>query len=473
MSFSQLLSVISARWKIALTVLLTLVTLTVVVSVLLPKQYEATASVVVDLKPDPLSAMMLGGMPSPAIMATQADIISSDRVALRVVRNLKLAENSQIRQTWLDETNGEGDIETWLIALFHKKLTVVPSRESSVIQVTYKAPDPRFAAAVSNAFVQAYLETALELRTDPAKQYSNFFSEQVKGAREQLEAAQIKLSRFQNQNGIIATDERLDVENQRLNELTSQLVALQAVSAESQSRQAAAQGSQGSSLQEVLNNPIVGQLKADINRAEARLKELNTKLGSNHPSVAEAQASLQESRQRLDAEIRRVTSGVGLNNSINRSREEQLRRELDSQRQKVLQMKAVRDEGMLIQREVENSQRAYDAIQQRLTQSSLESQATQSNVNVLTNAVPPIEASSPKLLLNTILSVFVGSLLAAGVAVWKELRDRRVRSAEDVLTALQVPVIAVLGGSDKTGGKDRSALRMKRTLLLGAPKSGA
>lgn len=409
-------------------------------------------------------------MPSPAIMATQSDIITSDRVALRVVRNLKLAENEQIRQTWIEDTGGEGDIETWLIALFRKKLTVVPSRESSVIQVSYKAPDPRFAAAVSNAFVYAYLQTALELRTDPAKQYSSFFGEQGKEAREQVEAAQIKLSRFQNENSIIATDERLDVENQRLNELTSQLVALQAVSAESQSRQVAAQGAQGSSLQEVLNNPIVGQLKADLNRSEARLKELNTKYGVNHPLVAETQANIQESRSRLEAEIRRVTSGVGLNNTINRSREDQLRRELEAQRQKVLQLKAVRDEGQLIQREVENAQRAYDAIQQRLTQSSLESQATQSNVNVLTNAVPPIEASSPKLLLNTLLSLVLGAVLAAGVAIWQELRDRRIRTSEDILASLNLPVIGTLNGSKRLSRKDHASLSMKQRLLIAPPK---
>ena len=47
-------------------------------------------------------------------MATQVDIINSERVAQRVVRNLKLADNPQVRAQWLEATEGEGTIEQWL-----------------------------------------------------------------------------------------------------------------------------------------------------------------------------------------------------------------------------------------------------------------------------------------------------------------------------------------------------------------------
>ncbi|MBE2244629.1 MAG: chain length determinant protein EpsF, partial [Burkholderiaceae bacterium] len=146
MTFGQVLSILRARWKIALLMFVLTVGVTLAVSLLLPKQYTATASVVLDVKPDPVTAMMYAGMVSPAFMATQADIIQSDRVAYRVVRNLKLADSPQVRQQWLDETGGDGSIEVWLADTFSKKLSVQPSRDSNVINVAYSAPDPRFAA---------------------------------------------------------------------------------------------------------------------------------------------------------------------------------------------------------------------------------------------------------------------------------------------------------------------------------------
>ena len=444
MTFGQFLSILRARWWVVALVLGLTVATTLVVSLLLPRQYTATASVVVDFKPDPVSAFAFGGGASPAYMATQVDIVRSERVAQRVVRNLKLNENPQVRQEWLDETGGEGNIEVWLASVFQKQMDVVPSRESSVIAISYKAPDPRFAAGLANAFAQAYIDTALELRTDPARLYSTFFENRAKEARETLEQAQSKVSAFQKQAGIIATDERLDVETARLNELSSQATMMQALLAESASRQAQAQSGQGDRMQEVLNNANVSQLKADISRAEAQLQQLTTRLGDKHPQVVEAKASLAELRSRLDAETRKVTGSVTVSANINRQRLAEVQRALQAQRDKVLKMKAVRDEGLVLLRDVENAQRSYDALLQRFTQTNLEGQTTQSNINLLTQATPPLEPSSPRIVLNTLLSIFLGTLLAVGTALLLELMDRRVRNVDDVVEALGLPVLGLM-----------------------------
>ncbi|MDQ2779687.1 MAG: chain length determinant protein EpsF [Pseudomonadota bacterium] len=472
MTFGQFLSILRARWWVALLVFLTVVLGTLAVSLLLPKQYKAVASVVVDFKPDPVSAVLYGGAPSPGFMATQVDIIQSDRVAQRVVRNLKLAESPQIRQQWQDDTKGQGSIETWLGGLFQRNMDVVPSRESNVIQVSYKAPDPRFSAALANAFVQAYIDTVLELRVDPARQYSSFFENRAKDARAALEAVQIKLSSFQKANGIIATDERFDVENARLAELSSQATVLQALDAESSSRRSQSRGAEGQNMQEVLNNPLVSGLKSDISRLDAKLQELATRYGPNHPQVLEAKANLKELQQRRDSEIRKITSSIGLQSNVNNQRLAGTRAALEAQRARVLKLKAVRDEGQVLARDVENAQKAYDAVQQRVTQTTLESQTTQSNVNQLTQAVPPLTPSSPRVVLNTAIGAAAGFLLAIGVALFLEVRDRRVRNADDVVATLELPVLVSLPkpGSKLTLGNRDS--QMQRRLMAPLPPTG-
>lgn len=475
MSFSQFFSILLARkWIAALVLGLTVLT-TLAVSLMLPKQYSATASVVLDVKPDPVSAMAYGGLTTPAFMATQVDIIQSDRVAQKVVRNLKLNESPVIREQWLEDTKGQGSLEVWLADTFKKKLDVRPSRESNVISVSYSAPDPRFAAGLANAFVQSYLETSLELRVDPAKQYSSFFETRAKEAREMLEKAQTKLSDFQTEKGIIAADERLDVENARLNELSSHLVSVQSLAAESSSRQSQAVGASGDRMQEVLSNPVISGLKADVSRLEGRLQELNAKLGDKHPQVVELKANIEELRSRMDAEIKRVTSGVGVSNSIVRQREAQIRADLEAQRNKVLQLKAVRDEGSVLVRDVENAQRAYDVVISRFNQTNLESQTTQSNANVLTQAVAPVEPASPKVFLNVVLSVVLGLMLAVGVALVMEMLDRRVRSFEDISQGLGLPVLGVMPKPTAGGRKGKLALSsMQQSLVtsLPAPRKG-
>ena len=476
MSFGQFLSILKARRWIALAVLLSTVIITLAISLLLPKQYTATASVVVDSKPDPVSAILYSGAASPGYMATQVDVLLSERVALRVVRDLKLNENAQVRQQWLDATEGKGSIESWLSQIFQKQMDVKPSRESSVINVSYKAPDPQFAAALANAFVQAYLATSLELRVDPARQYSSFFDTRSKEARDALEAAQRKLSAYQKEKGIIASDERLDVENARLAELSSQSVLLQSLASESSSRQTQSRGGQAERMQEVLNNPVISGLKVDLSRAEGRLQELSSRLGDNNPQVQEAKANISSLRSKIAAEVQSVTGGVGVSNTINRQREADVRAALEVQRAKVLRMKAVRDEGAVLMRDVESAQRAFESITQRFTQTSLESQTTQSNINLLTAASPPLEPSSPKVVLNSLLSIFIGTLLAVGAALLLEIRDRRVRNVEDVVAALGLPVIGIMPkpNTRKLGRMNKPSLAQQRVVgRLAAPGKGA
>ena len=82
MNLQQFLLILRARYKLVLFTLLGTVAVTLVLSLVLPKQYTATSAVVVDVKsPDPIAGMMLPALIMPGYMATQVDIINSDRVA--------------------------------------------------------------------------------------------------------------------------------------------------------------------------------------------------------------------------------------------------------------------------------------------------------------------------------------------------------------------------------------------------------
>ena len=108
MTFLQFLSILRARKWAALAVFVLVVAVTVVLSLVLPKQYRGEASVVVDVKPDPIALMGNPVAALPSFMATQVDILTSDRVAQRVIRDLKLADNPQLRQQWQDDAQGRG-----------------------------------------------------------------------------------------------------------------------------------------------------------------------------------------------------------------------------------------------------------------------------------------------------------------------------------------------------------------------------
>lgn len=440
----QVLAILKARWVIAASLLAVTLLTGLVVTLLTPNKYTSAASVLVDVKsPDPVAGMVLPALMSASYMATQLDLLTSDRVALRVVRSLRLAESPILRQQWEDATEGQGDYESWVIGKIRRDLAIVPSRESNVITITYTGAEPNYAAALCNAFLDAYIKTTAELRMEPARQYGELFDTLGGQLRERLEKAQARLSTFQRENNLMATDERLDIENGRLAELSTQLTSLQALQAESSSRKAQITR-QADQTNDVLSNAVVASLKADVSRLEGKLEEAQARYGDSHPTIVETKANISALRQRIRDEIQRVSGSVGAQNNANEQRVALVKAALEEQRAKVLKLKALRDEASVMVRDVDNLQRAYDVVQSRATQATMESQTTQTNLSIIKAATAPGEPSSPNLIFNMLIAAFVGTLLALSAAIGYELFDRRVRTLDDVIEDLHLPVVGVL-----------------------------
>jgi len=323
MSLQQFLLILRARWLVALGVFGMTVGGAIMASLLLPKTYTAGTAVVVDVT----SADPIAGVPAPFIpgyMATQVDIISSERMAQRVVKMLELDQVPATQEQWRKTTRGRGTFEQWMAPALQKKLDVAPSRESSVINIRFSGPDPQFVAAVANAFAQAYVDISLELRVEPARQNAAWFDARATQLRDRLEKAQEALSAYQRQKGIVATGGSLDYETTRLNEISSQLTQIEALRADTSSRQEQA-GAGNENVQDVLQNPLISSLKTELGRADATFRDAQLVLGPSHPDYLKAQSEVEALRERIALETRRVASSIASANQVNVQREARLR----------------------------------------------------------------------------------------------------------------------------------------------------
>ncbi|NMG46099.1 chain length determinant protein EpsF [Aromatoleum toluvorans] len=444
MNLGQFLRILRARFGLMCAVVLVVMAAAVAVSLVLPQKYAAETALVVDAKSaDPMGATIPSQLLANHI-ATQVDIIGSERVARRVVELAGLEGMPQFQQQWQEATDGAGDLREWIGAVLLSTLEVKPARESNVITIRYTASQPEFAAMIANTFAKAYLEIALELRVEPARQYAQWFDERTQGLRENLEAAQKRLSDYQRKNGIVSTDGRMDVEAARLAELTSQLVQVQGQRAETRSR--FSQAGSADSLPEVTQNPLIANLKGELARREGEREQLLGRLGPNHPEVAKLAAVIASLRERIGAETQRVAASLGSASRMSAAREAEVAAAVAAQKARVLQLQANRDEIAVLQRDVESAQKAYDQVAQRLAATNLESQAQQINVAVLTPAAAPVWPSGPRLLLKLALALVVGGVLGVGSAVLIELIDRRVRGEDDLVVLPDVPVLGSVPG---------------------------
>ncbi len=187
---------------------------------------------------DPVSGALMPVPLLPSYVATQVDVIASHNVALKVVDKMKLASLIEVREQFHMATGGAGSVRDWLADQLLRQIDVRPSRESSVININYAASNPMSAAQLANAFADAYIQASLELKVDPARRQTGWFESQVSELRTALEKSQEQLSAYQRESGILGSEaDRLDVENARLAELSSQLVAAQRSMYEADTRQ--------------------------------------------------------------------------------------------------------------------------------------------------------------------------------------------------------------------------------------------
>lgn len=464
MALARFLRILRARWITLVVTFALILGATATGTMLWPARYSASVHLLLDVKQaDPVTGTAVPAMMTPSYLATEFDVITSQRVALRVVEELRLDQNAALREKHR-EGGGSAPIAPWLADLLVSQLKVKPTRDSTVIQLSYAGADPKFAAVVANAFARSYVETNLRLKVEPARQQAAWFDERAATLRARVDTAQRRLSDYQRQNRITSIDERLDVETARLNELSTQLTALQAQLVDSAQRHQVARAAGGeidrNDIPEVLASSQVQALKSELSRLEQRRTEVLTTYGSAHPDHERTVEQIRTVRTRLGGEIAAITQALGRTVSVNSQREAEIRASLERQRERVLDIRHKRDEFAVLVKDLENAQKAFDEVSVRGSRVSLESQARITNATILDEAVPPAQPTSPRMLVNMIIAAVVGLLLAVALVLALELPAQRVLGEADLADGIDLPLLGEIRRAERSPRSGRKVGRL-------------
>jgi chain length determinant protein EpsF len=486
MSFGRFLLLLRARFGLIAGITLAAIFLAGLVTLSLPKRYYAEATAVLEQPLGDTAGLAAGAAGISYFLATQRDVVASRHVAARVIEHLGLEKDPDKAQRMLGGWNPVAAIRNFIVGLFSSgdggrdmtlrewiterllsKLSVTSGRDSRLIKIGFSSHDAEFAAAVSNAFMKSFLEANVQLKAAPARTETAWLEGQMKELRGQLAEAETKLSQFQQEKGIVGTDERLDLETQRLTDLSLQLANAQSESYAANARRqqlqqfAAGKGSARDVPSDVITHPVVMSLRQEIVQREAKLQDMSRQIGPNHPRYQAATGELAQLRAQMNTEMRSVAEGLASAGNVSGARESQLRQALEQQKQRMLGMKKDREMVSMLVRDVDNAQKAYTAAVQRISQARIESANERPNASVVDEASVPPRPAGPRLVVNLALGAILGAALGLGIALLLEASQRLVRTGEDLAEILGVPILAVL---------PPRAVRAPMTRALGAAK---
>jgi succinoglycan biosynthesis transport protein ExoP len=407
-----------------------------------PPAYSANARILIDYR-KPLEGELAGellpvGLQS-SYLTTQIDIIESRPVAERVLETLKLRDSAPWRERFASEAEKGKDFDTWTIDSLLEGLTGTTGAESRVLNVWYRDPDPQMAASIANAFVESYRQTIGQIGRNPASENAQSVEKILANLRTELERAENKVSAYQKREGIMATEERLDVETAHLNELLQEKLAAGATLRAVESRLSALEDllaqdklKTASMAADLVDNGLIQGLNIEIARKEAERAERATSLGARHPEMRRIDAEIESLRERLTAETAKAVSGLrGEVQQAQRLAEAAEQAEA-AQRRRLMEMKHGRDGPGPLLRELESARSSYDRALGLYSEYAMHSQLSQTNVALLDPARAPALPSTPNALASAAAAAFAGLVLAIGMALLWELADRRVRGTQEI-----------------------------------------
>lgn len=448
LSLSQLLAIIRAHrvWIAVVTVVIA--TLVTVASLLMSKTYEATATLLVDFEVnDPVVGREFPSMLANSYLSTQLDFLQSSRVLGAVVDKVGLAKDPDWRSGFKGG-GGDAGMREFIINKIRRSLSVSAAKESRLVSVTVSANDAALAARIANSIAQEYLSAHRERIIAPARDRAQQFTEQLEELRQKMDKAQRAITEFRQKSGLVDLEQRVDVEGDRYKELSSRLVLaeLERREADLRLQQMGRMRASGSGADiAILDSRLVQDLKSRLSVSEARMAELSKTLGRNHPERIALSAEIESIRARLNAEMGVYAGSIQSQARAAAGAEAALRRDLEAQREKVLETRRLADEGAIYQREFDTAKKIYENTLELFDQIELGSQSRYSNVSQIGEAQQPPSHSKPKTTINAIVGLVGGFLLGVISALFLELLNRRVRCREDVERDMDMQVLAELG----------------------------
>lgn len=226
-TLSEYIYVVNKHGKLIVYITIATFILAIIVSLLLPKTFVATALVLpprdnssglaslLSSADNPLSHFTegLGDQQTPA--ALYVGILKSRSVADGLNRKFKLKEYYKLH--YIED----------VYAILAARSTIQISKKSQLVSVSVKDSDPQRAADMANAYLDLLDKINRKLNITQGKRKRLFLEDRLKQVREGLEQAETILKEFQEKYNIVSIKEQAKAAIKGAAEIKGQLIAAQ------------------------------------------------------------------------------------------------------------------------------------------------------------------------------------------------------------------------------------------------------
>lgn len=469
------------------------------------KQYSSTATIQVHNDSESsLSLGDLGGVASQVIggdalsvdLLTQQVILQNENVALKVMQDLKLADHlpfSGLRASTAGAENPFDDpaFRDKAVGLFQSRLRVTLVKGTRLIDVTYTDEDPKLAAQIANAVVDAYLVEVTQQRYDATSKTSEWLANQISGLKEKVGESQKQVNEFRQKAGLLGVSPVISaesgsisgggldpVEMSRLTDLDKQLTQAEIARISNEAIDRLAGSMDSDLLLGVEGNPSAGDSGGSLlsaahldlsmlHQLRARKGQLKQELAANvgrgakNPITIGIQSQIEEVDKQIGQEMQRLNLQTKKQLELSAAAERAIRGEVEKEKARIAGLNNSADQLLLLQQEEASNRALYESLYGKLEAANVLAGAKSSNVTIVNPARVPSRPSKPKPAINIALGLFAGLALGLVSAFAGAYLNDVIMTPDDIQSGMN---LGILGIVPRFNGKSKGKARVDKKI---------
>jgi exopolysaccharide transport family protein len=396
---------------------------------------------------------------------TQVEVLKSEGLGLSVVKEMHLTEDAEFagtgRRFWGTDDSSQNPESRQSRALdaFLRQRTISRVGRTYVLDIAFTSLRPDRAAEIANGIAEAYIDDQLESKYRATRRASKWLQDRITELREQVSGVDRAVLDYKEKNKIVdiavapaagsTNTSTRSLEEQQLAEISSQLSTARAASTEAKARldriqEVLKMGIPDASVVDSLRSEIVIRLRNQYLDLAAREGILSQRYGGDHQAAINVQAQMEQIRQSITDELRRIAESTKSDYEIATAREQSLKSKLAD----MVSDAQITNRERIGLRELESKAQAihtiYDSFLQRYMEAIQQQSFPITESRVVSAATAPKQKSSPRASVVLGVASILGLALSLVIAGLREALDPVFRSTRQVQETLQVKCLAVV-----------------------------
>lgn len=311
-----------------------------------------------------------------------------------------------------------------------------------LLTVDVTSTSPETAARLANEIAEQYRVQQLEKKYDATRKATEWLQERVAGLREEVEDKEQLVETFRAETGLLEA-QGTTLTEQQIAYLTSQRGQLQieldrARARYDSMRRQIDSGAGVDSVSEVINSPLINDLKAQRAAIMRRVAELETRVGDRHPDLISARNEVTDIDRQMNAEMNRIAANLESELRVAQSQigaiQGEIGRSTSQLRGNNVNLVRLRE----LERDAQTSRVMLEEFLARSKQTREQDALITADSSILSLASVPGSPASPQKFFNMLIGLVLGLIVGAVMALIAELFESQISSSEDIETKLKV-----------------------------------